>query len=182
MKTEKITESVEIPEKTEVRVEGSAVIVKGQKGELTRNFRNPQVKIYVEGNRVIFESRKATKREKTIIGSCIAHLKNMLRGANEKHVYKLKICSGHFPMNVSMAGDVFTIKNFIGEKVPRTLNLKKGADVKIQGNEVIVESSDKEIASQTAADIEQLTRRTGYDRRIFQDGIYIFIKDGKEIT
>ena len=59
MKTEKITESVEIPEKTEVRVEGSAVIVKGQKGELTRNFRNPQVKIYVEGNRVVFESRKA---------------------------------------------------------------------------------------------------------------------------
>ena len=84
--------------------------------------------------------------------------------------------------HVSFAGDVFTIKNFIGEKVTRTLNLKKGADVKIQGNEVIVESSDKEIASQTAADIEQLTRRTGYDRRIFQDGIYIFIKDGKEIT
>ena len=37
------------------------------------------------------------------------------------------------------------------------------------------------LAGQTAADIEQMTRRPSFYTRIFQDGIYITIKDGKEI-
>jgi ribosomal protein L6P/L9E len=32
--------------------------------------------------------------------------------------------------------------------------------------------------SQVSADIENLVRRTDYDRRVFQDGIYITEKDG----
>ena len=30
----------------------------------------------------------------------------MIRGVSEGHVYKMKICSGHFPMNVSLSGNV----------------------------------------------------------------------------
>ena len=44
-----------------------------------------------------------------------------------------------------------------------------------------VEGTDKELTSQQAASIEQLTRRPGYDKRVFQDGIYIIEKDGKRI-
>ncbi len=175
-------ESVEMPSGTFPSVGGDEVTVKGPKGEVRRVFKNPKIKIYVKDNELFFESENATKREKTVMGSYTAHIRNIVRGVNEKHIYKLKICSGHFPMNVSVSGKNFVIKNFLGEKVPRTLTLKEGVDVKVQGNEVLVESSDKELAGLTAADIEQLTRRTGYDRRIFQDGIYIFVKDGKEVV
>ena len=46
----------------------------------------------------------------------------------------------------------------------------------MEGNLIYVESCDKELAGQVAADIEQTTRRPGFDRRIFQDGIYIIEK------
>ena len=111
-----------------------------------------------------------------MINTFKAHLIHMIVGSMEGHVYKLKICSGHFPMTVAMKGDTLEVKNFLGEAHPRTLKIKQGADVKVNGEEIVVESPDKEIAGQTAADIEQLTRITNRDRRIFQDGIYIVEK------
>jgi large subunit ribosomal protein L6 len=44
-----------------------------------------------------------------------------------------------------------------------------------------VEGIDKELTSQTAALIEKLTRRPGFDKRIFQDGIFMIEKDGKPL-
>ena len=93
----------------------------------------------------------------------------------------LKICSGHFPINVSVNNNMLIVKNFLGEKVPRTIKLKPGADVRVEGDLIVVESPSKEIAGQVSADIELLARRTHYDLRIFQDGLWIINKDGKEI-
>ena len=84
-------------------------------------------------------------------------------------------------MNVSIKDKTFEIKNFIGEKVPRVLKIKDTVDVKLEGDMVIVESISKECAGQMAASIEQLTRRPGFDTRVFQDGIFITYKDGKII-
>ena len=105
----------------------------------------------------------------------------MIKGVSEGHIYKLKICSGHFPMNTAVNGNKFVVNNFLGEKTPRELDIKEGASVKIEGDIVIVEGIDKELVSQTAASIEILTKVKGKDKRIFQDGIYITEKDGKEI-
>ena len=105
----------------------------------------------------------------------------MMSGANEPHKYIMKICSGHFPMNVSVAKNEFIVKNLLGEKVPRVLRLKEGANVRIEGDIVTIEAADKEIAGQVAADIKKLTRRGNYDTRVFQDGIYIINKDGKDV-
>jgi large subunit ribosomal protein L6 len=132
-------------------------------------------------NKILIKSRKNTKREKKLIGTLKANLKNMFKGSSELHKYSLKVCSGHFPMKVEVKEDTLTISNFIGEKFPRKLKLKEGVNVKVEGDMVNVESVDKSLAGQTAADIEQLTRRTNYDTRIFQDGIYVINKDGKEI-
>ena len=57
--------------------------------------------------------------------------------------------------------------------------IKAGAEVKLDGI-INITSPDKEIAGQISADIEQLTRRPGFDTRVFQDGIYIINKDGEE--
>lgn len=178
----KIEEKIVLPEGVSASLEGKMLLLKGQKGELKKQFNRPYINIGVKGNDVFFKATRSTKREKKIIGSFVAHLKNMIKGISEGHKYVLKICSGHFPMNVSVSGEDLIIKNFFGEKIPRVLKLKGSVSVKVEGDQIIVESADKELAGQVSADIEQLTRRTNYDTRIFQDGVYIINKDGKDIA
>ena len=158
---------------------GTVLTVTGAKGVVVRSFLQPRVKISVTEEGVVFTSERFTRTEKKIINTFMAHVRNMLKGALEGHKYKLKICSGHFPMNVSLKGNKIEVKNFIGEVVPRVYTFKDGVKVKLDGEIITITGTDKELVSQAAGSIEQLTRRNGFDRRIFQDGIYIIDKDGK---
>lgn len=181
MKVKEIHEEVEFPEGVEFTYADGMMKAKGPKGESQRKLLDPKVKIGVKDNKVIFDSSNSSKREKAKIGTFRAHVRNMVHGVTEGFVYKLKVCSGHFPMNVSVGDAEITIKNFLGEKVPRKVKIKEGAKVNLDGAEITIESTNKEVAGQVAADIEQLCRVTNKDRRIFQDGIYIVEKAGKRI-
>jgi len=181
MAEKKLGAKIEIPEGMEVKIDAGLVTVKGKKGECSKKLIDPWIEMKVEGKEVVFTPKKHTKREKTMLWTYVSHFENMLKGASEGHVYRLKICSGHFPMNVSISGNEFIVNNFLGEKKPRIVKIKEGATVKIEGEIVVVESTSKETAGQTAADIETLTKITNRDLRIFQDGIYITEKDGKPV-
>lgn len=178
---ENLLRELELVNGVTAHLEGALLKIKGPKGEVQREFLHPRVKVVLEGKKIILNALNATKREKTILGSFEAHIMNMLQGVQELHQYKLKICSGHFPMTVAVSGDEVVIKNFLGESVPRKAKIVKGAQVKISGTEIIVTSADREAAGQMAARIEQLCRITNRDIRIFQDGCYIVEKVGKAI-
>lgn len=179
MKVDKLEEKIPIPEGVTFSYENGVCKVNGPKGEAEKKLFHPGLEIVSQDGEIVLSYKNATKREKKIIFTYKSHIKNLFNGVLNGNKYELKICSGHFPMNVSVNGNVFTVKNFIGEKVPRTLTIKHGVSVKLDGDKITVEHQNKEFASQTAADIEILTRRRGFDRRIFQDGIYITVKNGK---
>lgn len=181
MKIEKIEKSIEFPEGITATIEGRRISIQGEKGKVDRLWKNPKINATIENNKIILLAKKATNREKKDLFTLVAHIKNIITGVTEGHTYKLKICSGHFPMNVSISNNTISVKNFLGEKIPRVYAIKEGADVKIDGDIITIESCNKEIAGDVAACIERLTRITNRDRRIFQDGIYIIIKDGKEL-
>jgi large subunit ribosomal protein L6 len=84
-------------------------------------------------------------------------------------------------MTLDLKGDTITIKNFLGEKVPRTCKVVSDSKVDIKGSLVVVSSKNKESAGQTAANLEKATRIRSRDRRIFQDGIFLINKAGKHI-
>lgn len=168
-----IVKTQDIPEGVDVRMEDHMITVKGDKGEITRSFEDPVIAVSVEGKQVVFKATNATKREKMRIGTFNSHMNNMLRGVKEPFIYKMKICAGHFPMNVSIQNNEISIKNFLGEKIPRKIQLDKDVDVKVDGEHIIITHADREKAGLTAGRIEQLTKIKGRDRRIFQDGIYI---------
>lgn len=178
---QEIREELEIPSGTNIKLDGGIFTVQGPKGETQKKLHNPKVKANIAGNLVVFEAKKGTQREKRLIKAYVAHLKSMIRGVNHTHTYKLRICSSHFPMTASVKGNVFEIKNFVGETIPRTLTLPDGVKVIVDGQFIIIEGTNKEKAGQTAALIEKLTRRAAFDKRIFQDGIYVIEKDGKPV-
>lgn len=181
MKTN-LRKEIAVPEAVAAEVHSSILKIKGPKNSLEKSFLHPRVKIAVEGKKIVLTSNHATRREKTMLGSFASHIKNMVKGVQEVFVYKLKICSGHFPMNVSIsAGDVI-IKNFLGESVPRKVKVISGTEVKVNGNEITVSSASKELAGQMAARIESLCGVGSRDIRIFQDGCYIYDKAGKGVV
>jgi large subunit ribosomal protein L6 len=175
MKTN-FTKEITLNDGVSAHLTGSILKIKGPKGEVSRDFHHPRVSVKVEGNKIIIQTKRATKGEKTLYGSTVSHIKNIVQGVKSPHVYKLKICSGHFPMNVTVVGTELVVKNFFGETIPRKIQIPKGAEVKVNGNEVTVSSPDLEVAGQTASRIENLCRITNRDIRIFQDGIYIYQK------
>ncbi len=174
-------EQVQLPSGVTATLTQGEMTVKGPKGEVTKMLKDPQLNIKTEGDKVTFASTKGTKRQKRTMNSFIAHLNNMILGVQEPYKYLMKICSGHFPINVSISGEQLLVKNFLGEKSPRTLKLKKGVSVKIDGDIITVESPNKELAGSMASDIELLTAKSNRDLRVFQDGIYMIEKAGVKI-
>lgn len=171
------------PQGVNILLDNNLLIVKGAKGEVKKEFNNPRVELKTDNGKIeikIKKGLKQTRRDKTSTATYCAHIRNMLKGAANGYSSKLKICSGHFPMTVNLDGSKLLVKNFLGEKVPRALYIRQGVKVEIQGDTINVTGADKDLVGQTAASIEQLTRITSRDRRIFQDGIYILKKPGEE--
>jgi large subunit ribosomal protein L6 len=181
MKIKEFEEKIEIPDGVELELEGRKVTLKGEKGEVTKTFNMPRFELKKEGNIILVKCKDYGKYDKRNFLTIISHIKNMAQGVKEGYIYKLKICSSHFPMNVALSGDKLVVKNLLGEKVPRELNIKKRAKVEVKGDIIEVSGPDKELVATVASDMEQLTRITNKDRRIFQDGIYITHKAGKSV-
>ncbi|MBI3052234.1 50S ribosomal protein L6 [Candidatus Woesearchaeota archaeon] len=170
------SEQVELPQGVTASYKDGVLSVKGPNGEVSRPMATPGISLSVQPGKVVLEWSGQGKRMGTMIGTSKAHLRNMVSGVFSGHVYRMKICSGHFPMNVAVSGQELQIKNFFGEKHPRKLRILPGIKVKVEGQELVVESPDIDAASQFAASVEQVTRRSSFDRRIFMDGIYIIRK------
>jgi len=168
-----IKEIIEIPEGIKVEINKNVLKLEKDENIAERKIECP---IKQEGNKIILGCL-ATKKIKKLIKSYAAHIRNMVKGLEKKFVYKLQICSVHFPMNVSVKGNELIIKNFLGEVKERKAKILPQAEVKIEKDIITVKSHDKEKAGQTAANIENATRISNRDRRIFQDGCYIISKE-----
>jgi large subunit ribosomal protein L6 len=161
---------VEIPEGIEVQLEQGLIKVKGPKGELSRNYPWRFLDVGKKDKEVHFDNKVGTAKYKALIGTFVSHTKNMIKGVQEPFVYRLKVCSVHFPMNVKLSGNEFVVSNFLGGKQPRKMKFDKTiTDIKVEGDKIIVTSASKEMAGQVAAKIESLTRVRKKDRRIFQE-------------
>lgn len=176
-----IFQEINIPQGVNVEIENGLVTITGKNGENKRKFNTYKISLNKKEGKIIIGNEKSTKNEKRRTNTIAAHIRNMIRGINEKFEYKLKVCFSHFPSTVDIKGNKVTIKNFLGEKFPREFEIPKGVDVKNEGGIISISSSDLELAGQTAATFESATRISKRDRRIFQDGIFITHKPGREI-
>jgi large subunit ribosomal protein L6 len=172
---------IDIPEGIQAKVEGNKIMISKEGKEITRLYPTRLVNIKLENNTLDVTSFSDTAKSRAIVGTIKSHIRNMIKGLQEPFVYKLKICSVHFPMSVKQSGNEITIQNFLGEKKHRKVKTVDNVDIKIEGQDITVSSYDKESAGLVSSRLEQATRLRKKDRRIFQDGIFMTEKAGKPI-
>ena len=176
-----IFQTIEIPEGVEVSIGENLITVKGPEGEFSKKVNTNGLELKVENKELKIGCTKSTKKEKKMINTIRALVKNMIQGVSKRFEYKLKICFAHFPITAEVQGHELIIKNFLGEKSNRKADIPEGAEVKVDKEIITVSSVNKEVAGQAAANIERATKIRKRDKRVFQDGIFMINKAGKEI-
>jgi len=166
---------VELPDAVTATTDRLDLTVEGPEGSVTRKLWYPDVTVTVDEDAgvVRIESPEDDAETSATVGTFQSHIRNMIHGVTEGWEYEMRVFYNHFPMQVTVEGEEVVIENFLGEQAPRRTGIRGDTDVEVDGEEITLRGPDKEAVGQTAADIEQLTRVTDKDVRVFQDGVYI---------
>jgi len=167
-------EEIKIPDGVQITIEGKTIHVKGPKGLISKVLFHPKIQVAISGNVVQISCAQSPRRkEKALIGTFKAHLRNMIKGVTQGYECTMKTVFSHFPIKTSVEGNHLIIQNFLGERFPRKAEILENVKVEIKGEQIILKAADKEKVGQTAANIERATKVKNRDIRVFQDGIYI---------
>merc|ERR1719221_920009 len=113
-----------------------------------------------------------------MLRSCCSHIQNLFTGVTQRYQYKMRLVYAHFPINVTITnnGTTVEIRNFLGEKIVRTVNMlpcvkvEKSASTK---DELVITGADIDLTSRSSALIRQSCLVKHKDIRKFLDGIYV---------
>ncbi|MBB6644833.1 50S ribosomal protein L6 [Halobellus ruber] len=165
--------AIEIPDEVSAEVSNLDLTVEGPNGSVTRTLWYPSVSVSVEDGDVVITTDADDAKTNATVGTFESHVSNMIHGVTEGWEYEMEVYYAHFPMQVNVEGDEVVIENFLGERSERRTPVRGDTEVQVDGEVVTLSGPSKEDVGQTAADIEQLTRVTDKDNRVFQDGVYI---------
>merc|ERR1712151_1246304 len=120
----------------------------------------------------------AKSKQLSMLRSVCSHISNLFDGVEKKFEYKMRLVYAHFPINANITnnGDTIEVRNFLGEKIVRTVNMLPGVKVEKSAStkdELVVRGTDIDTTSRSAALIRQSCLVKNKDIRKFLDGIYV---------
>ena len=150
---------ITIPAKTEVKVTGDTVSVKGPLGELTRTF-YPGIKIEVKDGKVSFTpvAKNINVTISSLWGTVSSHVKNMILGVNKAYEKKLIVEGIGFKADVVGTNLVFKL----GFSHPVTVAIPKNLKVTSEKNIITVSGIDKEFVGRYVAELRALKKPEPY--------------------
>jgi len=140
-----------IPENVEVKIEGQKVIVKGPKGELSKEIR-PEIKVEIKEGKILVSPQRETKQTKAFWGLTRTLLANAIEGVTVGFEKKLQIEGLGFRANLEE--DNLVLK--VGFTNPIKLKTPEGIRFSIEKNIITVSGIDKELVGQVAAKIRKV--------------------------
>eukprot|EP00760_Papus_ankaliazontas_P035155 PhM_4_TR763/c0_g1_i1/m.39612/K02940/RP-L9e, RPL9; large subunit ribosomal protein L9e len=181
MRALKSSDYVVIPKGVTVTCKNRVVTVKGPRGELKREFKHISCELDVVEDRFLVTMWLAKRKQIAAIRTTCAHVANMIKGVTEGFRYKLRFAYAHFPVNVTVEKNQIEIRNFLGEKIVRTVPFEAGLEVKRTDatkvkDELTITGNDVDQVSQLAARVHQSCLVHHKDIRKFLDGIYVQTK------
>lgn len=162
----------DFPEGVTAGFDNGNLVVKGPEGEIERRMVYPNIEAKVEGSKLSINSEKDNKKIKAVMGTWKALAGGMTTGVTKAWKVDLKLVYSHFPVKLKQDGRKLVVENFLGEREKREIIMPDGVKLEVKGNDLTVSGVDKEKVGQSAALIEQKVCAKGFDRRVFQDGIY----------
>ncbi|MCD6549671.1 50S ribosomal protein L6 [Candidatus Micrarchaeota archaeon] len=175
MAKKEVVVTVDVPDDVQITVNQEGRIVKvnasGEKGSLEKIYKIPNVTVNQKDKQIVLQGHVM------FVNTLAAHLRNVIRGVREGYTIRMKALYSHFPMSITVNGNMIEIKNFVGRKDRVVAKIIGNTKVDVKGQEVIVSGVDKEAVGQTAANIRNATKIRGYDPRVFQDGIYYALEE-----
>merc|ERR1712072_226817 len=120
----------------------------------------------------------AKSKQLSMLRSVCSHINNLFDGVTKKFEYKMRLVYAHFPINANITngGSSIELRNFLGEKIVRTVNMLPGVKVEKSAatkDEIVVTGTDIDLTSRSAALIRQSCLVKNKDIRKFLDGIYV---------
>lgn len=183
MKYVAIDEDIEIPDDVSINLDANKMMkVKGKLGEISKDFGHARfidISFNDDKSKILLHADFPRTKQIALVKTLKNLIINMINGVQKGYTYKMKIVYSHFPITVEppkKGSNEVLIKNFIGERAPRKTHTI--GDVKVTANkeEVIVSGIDKESVGQTCGNIQLKCKIKEKDKRIFQDGIYVYEK------
>ena len=180
MKTLCQEESIQVPKGTKITIKSKTVEVTGKHGTLKRDFGHAPVELWVanSGKEVKARMYFAKSKHLSMLRSVCSHISNLFDGVNNKFEYKMRLVYSHFPINANITngGKTVELRNFLGEKIVRTVNMLPGTIIEKSAqtkDELVLTGMDIDLVSRSAALIRQSCLSKNKDIRKFLDGVYV---------
>lgn len=167
-----------IPEGVEVTLGGASVMVKGPAGALTRSL-PPVISVVNKDKELVITPRNGALTTKMLLGTTVAHLRNMIKGSQSPFVKKLIIEGVGFKAEVKGAEIVLSLGFSHQVKVPIPAHLKVTSEKGV----VTIAGADIEAVGAFAAELRALKKPEPYKGKgIRYDTEVIRRKQGKKTT
>src|SRR3989344_2477723 len=148
---------ITLPEKTEIKISGHSVSVKGPLGELSRVL-HPMIEIKIDGKVVTVHPKKITLESRALWGTYASHITNMISGVNVPFEKKLILEGIGFKSEVN--GNKINLA--LGFSHPVVVEIPEGLKVTADKNIITVSGSDKEAVGQFASILRSLKKPEPY--------------------
>jgi len=167
---------IAIPAKTEVKVTGGLVAVKGPLGELSREFKK-NILISVEGGNVELKPAKDSLENKALWGTYASHIKNMIAGVNKEYAERMVVEGIGYKADVTPKEITFKV----GFSHPVKVAIPQGLKVVLDKGVLVVSGINKELVTSFAGGLRAIKKPEPYKGKgIRFEGEVVRRKEGKK--
>ena len=165
-----------IPAGVEVNFTNNSVSVKGPKGTLVRDLRD-EIEFKIEGSEITSAPRRNDKFSRSIWGTYMSHLQNMLKGVTEGFEKKLLVEGVGYKWEVKGK----QVQLNMGFSHPVMMDIPEGLAIKAEKGEMTISGIDKEMVSSFAMKVRKVKMPEPYKGKgIRYAGEFIIRKQGKK--
>ena len=168
---------IDVPAGVDVTIDGSAVSVKGPKGELSLVVASP-IEVALEDGQLLVTRPDDERNSRSLHGLTRTLLANQIVGVTQGYTKGLEVVGTGY--RVAAKGE--SLEFALGYSHSITVDPPKGISFTVEGNnKVTVSGIDKQAVGEVAANIRKLRKPEPYKGKgIKYRGEYIFRKEGKK--